>query len=441
VDVFMVAAIWILVYYIRFRSGFFSTSKGIPLLGYHLTLVLPMVGLCMSVFLWMGLYKPKRIESLLKLFLLLTKAVIMSALLISAFFYYLRNAPYSRNLLVLFVVILFLGLFVSRLLTTEFLRYYRKKGYNLRYYAIIGTGTKAQQLVQDLEKMEWTGLKCSFLIDDPVHGPVEKIIELIQSGGIDEVYVAVSGEHPAKIQSILESLQSMGVTIRILPDWGNLISITNPSVVAIGSQLLFSAGDSPLSGFNIIFKELFDRICALILLCFLFIPMLIIAVWIRLTSKGYVLYRQTRIGLDQTEFQIYKFRTMRTDAEAENGPQWSKPDDPRCTGIGCFLRKTSIDELPQLINVLKGEMSLVGPRPERPCFVKVFSENYRRYMLRHKVKTGMTGWAQVNGLRGDTSLRKRLAYDLYYVKNWSLWFDLWILIQTPWCVIKGKNAY
>ncbi|KPJ65369.1 MAG: hypothetical protein AMJ43_10890, partial [Coxiella sp. DG_40] len=145
--------------------------------------------------------------------------------------------------------------------------------------------------------------------------------------------------------------------------------------------------------------------------------------------------------LDQKEFEILKFRTMRIDAEEDNSPLWAKSGDPRCTSIGKWLRRTSLDELPQLINIVKGQMSLVGPRPERPNFVKQFSEEYKKYMLRHKLKAGMTGWAQIHGFRGDTSISKRLQYDLYYVRNWSFGLDIWILLRTPWHIIKGKNAY
>ena len=166
-----------------------------------------------------------------------------------------------------------------------------------------------------------------------------------------------------------------------------------------------------------------------------------IAVLIKLSSKGPVFYRQTRVGAEQEKFRILKFRTMKVDAEEGNSPQWAKPNDPRCTNIGAGLRKSSLDELPQLVNVLKGQLSLVGPRPERPFFVEQFSEEYRKYMLRHKVKPGITGWAQINGFRGHSSLRKRLVYDLYYVRNWSFWLDLWILLRTPWQIVKGKNAY
>jgi exopolysaccharide biosynthesis polyprenyl glycosylphosphotransferase len=180
---------------------------------------------------------------------------------------------------------------------------------------------------------------------------------------------------------------------------------------------------------------------AFLLLVVFAVPMAIIALLIKLTSKGAVFYKQTRIGMDQRKFEMLKFRTMHINPEDQKTPKWTAENDSRRTGIGKFLRRTSIDELPQLINVLKGEMSLVGPRPEQPYFVEQFSENHRRYMLRHKVKAGMTGWAQIHGMRGDTSLRKRLVYDLYYVKNWSLALDLWILLRTPMHILKGENAY
>ena len=192
---------------------------------------------------------------------------------------------------------------------------------------------------------------------------------------------------------------------------------------------------------NIVFKEIFDRLGALILLIILMFPMMMIAILIKSTSRGPVFYKQLRMGMDQKKFMILKFRTMTPDAEKEGGPQWTKHNDSRRTKIGAWLRHTSLDELPQLINVIKGQMSLVGPRPERPVFTKQFSKKYTKYMFRHKVKSGMTGWAQVNGYRGNTSLRKRLVYDLYYVRNWSWGLDMWILLQTPRHIFKGENAY
>lgn len=451
-DALIISGMWIVAYYIRFHSGWFSFKKGIPFTN-HLLLTIPVAGLCYWACSWSGLYRPKRMRTIFRQFIELLQATFLSGLLVLAFLYFIRSNPYSRIALMIFIATLFPGLCFSHLVVMSGLRYLRRKGYNQRHYAVIGTGGRARRLVQDLNRMEWTGLQCSFFVGDnlemdntpllgvPVYAPIQKINELVKNREIDEVYVALSENRPAKLNSILESLQSFGITIRLLPDWGGLISVSTPTVFSIGDQFLFSAGDSPLVGVNIVVKEVFDRIAALLLILLFSVPMLIIAWLIKLTGRGPVFYKQIRIGMDQSEFEILKFRTMRMDAEKENGPQWSCPNDSRCTRIGHFLRKTSLDELPQLFNVLKGDMSLVGPRPERPCFVKMFSETHRRYMLRHKVKSGMTGWAQIHGLRGDTSLRRRLAYDLYYVRNWSFLFDIWILLRTPLHVLRGDNAH
>lgn len=453
VDIVIVSCSWIAVYYLRFYSGIFSTTRGIPDFKRHLTLGLPVICICYLGCLWTGLYKPKRIQSVFVQLADILKASILSALLVLAFLYYLQDEPYSRKLLILFIVVLFGGLVFSHLFTMATLRVLRRKGYNLRYYAVIGAGKKGQQLVRDIEQLSWLGLKCKFFVDSnpsriggkllgvPIYGPVEKLTELVKAQEIDEAYLALSGVEAQAAYPYLEHLQLAGVTVRIIPDWGNLTSISGATAVTIGSQILFSAADSPLNGTNVVIKEVFDRIVSLVLLMILVIPMAIIAVLIKLTGEGPVFYKQTRVGMDQKEFKMLKFRTMTINAEKENGPQWARPDDARRTRIGAWLRSMSLDELPQLINVIKGQMSLVGPRPERAHFVKQFSEEYKKYMLRHKLKAGVTGWAQINGFRGDTSLKKRLQYDLYYIRNWSFWLDMWILLRTPWHIIKGKNAY
>lgn len=452
-DIFIIACTWLLVYFVRFQSGIFTTTKGIPDFSKHLVLTLPITFICYLGCLSMGLYTPKRIQNKFMQLVDIFKASVISGLFVLAFFYYLQDVPYSRKLLALFVVMLFAGLIFSRLLTTLVIRKLHSKGYNLHYYAVIGADQKGQQIVRDIKQMEWLGLKCAFFVDNnpsligtellgvPVYGPVEKLNELVKIQTIDEVYLALGGDQAQKAYPVLKSLQSSGMTIRIIPDWGCLASISNATAITIGSQILFSAADSPLNGTNVILKEVFDRIVALILLFIFMIPMMVVAVLIKLTSQGPVFYKQVRVGMDQKEFDIIKFRTMSIDAEKESGPQWAKNNDSRCTTIGAWLRRTSLDELPQLINVVKGQMSLVGPRPERPVFTKQFSEEYTKYMLRHKVKAGMTGWAQINGYRGDTSLRKRLLYDLYYVRNWSWGLDMLILLRTPLHLLKGENAY
>jgi len=452
-DICIIGCIWICVFYVRFHSGIFRTDKGIPDFQRHLTQTLPVILICYLGCLLVGLYKPKRVHNIFMQLVDIFKASVFGGLFVLAFFYYLQDVPYSRKLLTLFMVMLFMGLVFSHLSTMIIMRKLRAKGYNLHHYIVVGANRLGQELVRDIEQMGWLGLKCAFFVDNnpdcigtelmgiPVRGPVEKLTELVRTETIDEVYLALSGSEAQKAYPILKSLQSAGTTIRIIPDWGNLASMNVETAITIGSHILFSADDSPLDSTNIALKEFFDRSVALILLAIFAIPMVVIAVLIKLTGKGPVFYKQERVGIDQKKFKILKFRTMTTDAEKENGPQWTKSNDPRCTLLGKWMRSSSLDELPQLINVLNGQMSLVGPRPERPVFTKQFSEEYKKYMLRHKVKSGMTGWAQINGFRGDTSLRKRLLYDLYYVRNWSFWLDVWILLRTPWHVIRGVNAY
>ncbi len=450
-DILNFSASWLVVYWLRFYAPFVSSPTSIPKFSNHVKYLIPVVGLCYLAAILAGLYRVRRMVSSGRDLIDIVKASSIATLMVMAFFYYIQSAsPYSRILIASFGLLLCLSTMLTHLLLRITLRFIRSKGYNIRHYAIIGTGVKAQRLFDDLCRMSWTGMKCIWFVDDDekligtkikgisVVGPVEKLPNLLSQREVDEVYLTKGGDDAQRAYSVLERLQLSGVKVRIVPDWGNLLSISKPEVLAIGSQVLFSASDSPLSGYNILIKQLFDIVASLILITLLALPMLIIAIAVKLTSKGPILYKQKRVGLDGREFNIFKFRSM---VDSANKPGWTISNDPRRTKIGAFIRTTSIDELPQLFNVLKGDMSLVGPRPEQSCFVEDFSGEFRRYMLRHHVKAGMTGWAQIHGLRGDTSLRKRLAYDLYYVKNWSFALDIFILLRTPFVVLKGENAY
>ena len=451
-DILIIIGTWVGVYFLRFRAGLFDSPKGTPEFARHLLLTFPVLAGSFAACFWAGLYKTKRLQSLFTQISDIFRACILSGLFILAFLYYLQNEPYSRKLLILFVPMLFCGLAGSHIATMAVLHALREKGYNLRHCAIIGAGKHGQQLQSDLDRIGWTGIKCKYFIDNnaarigqslrniPVFGPVSETMKFVEMYPVDEVYLALSGDAAVTAYPVLEKLQQRGITVRIIPDWGNLTP-THTTIVPVGSQLLFCAADSPLGGYKVILKELFDKGGGMILLVLLAVPMLIIALLVKLTSEGPVFYKQKRLGMDQKEFQMYKFRTMHVGAETATGPQWARPNDSRCTKTGSWLRRTSLDELPQLFNVIKGDMSLVGPRPERPCFAHEFSGEWKNYMLRHKVKAGMTGWAQIHGFRGDSSLRKRLQYDLFYVRNWSFGLDLRILLLTPWRIIRGKNAY
>ncbi|UCG57564.1 MAG: undecaprenyl-phosphate glucose phosphotransferase [Phycisphaerales bacterium] len=451
-DVLLVIAAWVLTYFIRFHSGLFSSPKGISPFGGHIYLTLLIAFLCYLGCSWAGLYRSRRLQTFSGQVARVFKACVISAVLISTALYYLYDAPYSRKLLAMFFVLLFASLVLSRVAAMAALRVLRHKGYNLRYYAVIGAGKKGQQLVRDLEHSAWTGMKCRFFVDNnparigrtlsdvPVYGPIEKTTTFAGDNALDEIYLSLTGSEAQSAYPVLRELQNKGVTVRVIPEWGSLLSMGQTTTVTVGSQILFSAAEPPLGAANTLLKHVFDRAMAMVLLLILAIPVCVIAVLIKLSSKGHVFYRQTRVGISNKEFEIIKFRTMKAESQEQTGSPQFAPDEARYTRIGAWLRRTSLDELPQLINVARGEMSLVGPRPERPNFAQQFSGKYKKYMLRHKVRPGMTGLAQVHDLRGDTTVRRRLLYDLYYIKNWSFALDFWILLRTPWHILRSRNA-
>jgi exopolysaccharide biosynthesis polyprenyl glycosylphosphotransferase len=270
-----------------------------------------------------------------------------------------------------------------------------------------------------------------------VVGHFGEIGELIRRFSVDEVFVAQPNLPSDVLLDFMLECESIDVVVRIAPT-ALEASIVELTVDRIGGIVLYGLKQTPLRGIWLVVKRAMDVVISLLVLVLGSPLFLAIAIAVKATSKGPILYRQPRIGLDGQIFQCLKFRSMREDAEATSGPVWATANDPRTTPVGRFLRRTNLDELPQFWNVLVGEMSLVGPRPERPEFVTQFQEAIPRYMMRHRVRCGITGWAQVNGLRGQTPIDQRLLYDLYYVENWSIWLDIKILVTTLWAT---DNAY
>jgi Undecaprenyl-phosphate glucose phosphotransferase len=274
----------------------------------------------------------------------------------------------------------------------------------------------------------------------PFLGRFEELRAVLDGHEVDVVIVALPHADYARVGDVLRDIGDDPVAIHLVPDVFSLASLRGGIEEFEGVPLIYLR-ESPLHGWNRLLKRAFDIVVGGVTLVVFLPVMTIIAVAIRASSPGSPLLRQARMGLDGREFGMLKFRTMRADAEADTGPVWARVDDPRRTRLGGILRRFSLDELPQLINVLRGEMSLVGPRPERPVFVEEFRRKVPGYMLRHTVKAGMTGWAQINGWRGNTSLEKRIEYDLYYIERWSLAFDVRILVQTLWRGFTSPNAY
>ncbi|MDH5245400.1 MAG: undecaprenyl-phosphate glucose phosphotransferase [Betaproteobacteria bacterium] len=332
------------------------------------------------------------------------------------------------------------------------LRRLRERGHNLRHIAIVGAGTLGRTIAERLQSAPWAGLHVvAFYDDDPakegtfvagtkVAGSADRVAEDVRRGGIDQVWIALPLRADLRIRAVLAALQTETVEVRFVPDIYNF-TLLHHSMTEIAGLAVINLTDSPLHGVNALAKALEDLLLAAMFLVLASPVMLAIAIGVKRSSPGPVFYRQERVTWNGERFSMLKFRTMPAGVEAESGPVWANPAQQRATPFGAFLRRWSLDELPQFINVLRGDMSIVGPRPERPEFVMRFKEEIPGYMQKHLVKAGITGWAQVNDFRGDTDLRARIQYDLYYIENWSVWFDLRIIAMTIGHVIKSRNAY
>lgn len=451
-DVAFVAAGWLVCWVLRFRTGLPYEHDASTRLGEFLK-ILPIVLSCDLIALgFLGLYRPPRTGSVFRERMQIAKGSVLGWLAMLAALYYYSANPYSRPLLFMFLFVNPVALMASRTLLRATMRGLHRRGWGARSAAIIGTGRLAQKTLHGLRADPWLGIQVAYFISDddqssrekvrgmPVRGSVSNVIEVIHKYPVDTVFVAVPAAMSDRLEGILDTLAKLPVTVAVIPDFKGIVTLST-SVDELDGMPVIQLVDTPIQGWYAVLKRTIDMVGSLILLVIFAIPMLILTLLVKLTSRGPVLFRQERMGLGGKAFTIMKFRSMRVRAEAESGPVWASRNDPRCTRIGRFMRRTSLDELPQLVNVLRGEMSLVGPRPERPTFVQEFVQTIPSYMLRHNVKAGMTGWAQINGLRGDTSLRKRLQYDLYYINNWTLSFDLLILIRTLFVGFVHKNAH
>jgi putative colanic acid biosynthesis UDP-glucose lipid carrier transferase len=340
---------------------------------------------------------------------------------------------------------------LSRMTIRIGLRALRLRGLNQRHVAIVGAGPLGRTVAARLAGSPWAGFSVHAFYDDDTAGmggtvvgiPVwttnERLAADVAKADLDQVWIALPLRAEERIREILTMLREHPVEIRFVPDIYSF-HLLNHSVTEVAGMPVISLTETPMSGINRMVKAIEDYVLASLLLIVASPFMALIAIGVKMSSPGPVLYRQERVTWNGERFHMLKFRTMPIDAEVASGPVWSRHGERRATPFGTLLRRTSLDELPQLINVLKGEMSLVGPRPERPEFVERFRQEIPGYMQKHLVKAGITGWAQVNDLRGDSDLTQRIQYDLYYIDNWSLWFDLRILVLTLWHTLKSHNA-
>ncbi|WAK03354.1 undecaprenyl-phosphate glucose phosphotransferase [Methylobacter sp. YRD-M1] len=342
---------------------------------------------------------------------------------------------------------------VARSLFSRLLRWSRAHILSQGRVIMVGLNQMAIASSRQLNQSPWAGLQVIGYIDDqsgaqiptdeslPCLGKMGDLADIVTREAVDEVWVSFPLEGISQAERVQHELRHLPVSIRLVIDCFAFKQSKFLSLNTVAGIPTLDVSVSPLHGVNRYIKELEDRLCAFIILTLISPLMLLIAMGVKMSSPGPVFYRQVRVGWNNRKFTILKFRSMPVNAEAKTGAVWAKAGENRATRFGSFLRKTSLDELPQLINVLKGDMSLVGPRPERPDFVEVFKDQVPNYMKKHMVKAGMTGWAQVNGWRGDTDLNRRIEHDLYYIQNWSIWFDLEIALRTIVSGFINKNAY
>jgi len=447
----LIAASWLAAYWLRFYGLGVPAPLGVPSIQLYLWFGAVLTPIALMILRSLHLYRSARTVRLSQEMVALVQGIVAITAL-AGLGSYLSRGELSRTVLLLFAAISTLALCGTHAVGRMTLRAVRRNRRNLRHVLIVGTG----DLAADLERKMTSEPDFGFAVEGMVAagagevgqvigstrviGSVSDLPELVERTGAELVYLALNrSEFEAELDA-LERLNDSTAAVRLVPDLARTFTL-NASVEDFDGTPVILVTESPGQGWNAVLKRGFYFIFALIGIIVLSPVLLLLAILVKLDSPGPALYAQERVGLNGRRFQMHKFRTMRVDAESAGKAEWSRPGDPRRTRLGSILRRLSLDELPQLWNVLVGHMSLVGPRPERPVFVKQFRASIPHYMLRHHVKAGITGWAQVNGLRGDTPLDLRIEYDLYYIKNWSMAFDVKILLLTVLRVFRDQSAH
>ncbi len=442
-DVLIVAISWFFAFAIRFYV-MTSGQLGLELFFIKLTPVVIMPTL--YFFRQNGLYKSLRFATRYKEIMAVFTSCVQGTLALVLLLYFFAPERISRIMILIFGFSAPLMLIISRMMIRNTLRALRRKGYNLRHYLLIGNSRQMRDYIQLVKKHKDAGIRFIGIIegDDLAKEFDLPILNMeafaaIEKISPDAIIVGPSSHKAELIEDILRKFHDDIVPIHVLPDITYSLVGTKVEDLFGIPILTLNAPNITLAGF--LSKRAFDFVVTGIGLILISPLLLIIGVLVKLTSKGPIFYAQRRMGLDGLEFKMWKFRSMRVADNPQEKPGWTVENDPRRTKFGSFLRKTSLDELPQIWNVFVGDMSLVGPRPEQPHFVDKFRGEIPAYMLRHKMKAGITGWAQINGWRGDTSIERRIECDIYYIKNWSLLLDIKILFLTFWKVFVNKNAY
>ncbi len=449
-DAALVAGSWFLAYWLRFFVLPIDAPLGIPPFRLYVWTCAVLVPTALLVLRSFRLYRSARTARLGHELLALAQSLVVTSALLALGSYLVRG-ELSRLVIAIFFVVAMTLFGASRVALRLALRTMRRRGYNLRHILVVGTGRPAETLIAKIGRHQDFGLAVHGLIAAdsaevgrtvagvPVIGTLDDLPRLSVEQATQIIYIALARSEWQAEERALQLLSDSTASVRLVPDLSQAYRL-NASVEDFDGMPVVLVTDSPEQGWNAVVKRLFDLVGSGLGLIVISPVLLVLAILVRLDSPGPVFYTQERIGLNGRRFRMIKFRSMRVGAEAQGG-NWTTANDPRRTPLGATLRRLSLDELPQLWNVFVGDMSLVGPRPEQPEHVDRFRTSIPRYMLRHHVRAGMTGWAQVNGLRGDTPLEQRIEYDLYYIQHWSLFFDVRILLLTVGRVFRDASAH
>lgn len=444
-DALIIAASYGLSWVIKFYDDSVTMMNHMYIIG--LLCIIPMYLILYAVF---NVYSPKRVQTMKDEIGNIVKSNTMGLVIFIMALYMLHQPHFSRQMMFIFYVINNVAEIIFRNCIRWVLRKIRNRGFNQKHILLVGYSRAAEGYIDRIKTNPQWGYHIMGILDDKVAvgtkyrgeqviGKIKLLQNLLSENELDEIAITLGIAEYSKLEDIVAICEKSGVHTKFIPDYNNFIP-TRPYTEDLLGLPVINIRRVPLNGgFNKFVKRVSD-IVGSFLLIILFSPvMLAVALAVRFSSKGPVIYKQERVGLHNRNFVMYKFRSMKIERCDEL--HFTTQNDDRTTRIGRFIRRCSLDELPQLFNVLKGDMSLVGPRPERPEFVEKFREQIPRYMIKHQVRPGMTGWAQINGYRGNTSIRKRIEYDLYYIENWTFWFDIVILFQTIFKGFVNKNAF
>lgn len=451
-DGIVIIASYVLAWFIRFKSGLFEQDPWALPLDVYMRLLLLIVPGYLILYYAFKLYAPKRVLGRRLEASRVIQANMLGVMVLILMLYLVKQFDISRTMLFVFACVNIFDGVLERNVVRYILRRLRKNGHNLKHIILVGYSRAAEQYIDRIMvNPEW-GYYVRGILDDTmphgaeyrgikVLGAIDNLTIILPQNRLDEIVITLGLGEYHKLERIVGMCEKSGVHTKFIPDYNNIIP-TKPYTEDIQGLPVINIRHVPLNNMlNRSLKRTVDIFGSLFAVVLFSPVMLAVTVIIKMTDPGPLIFKQERIGRKNKPFYMYKFRSMIMQRECDEEKGWTRKDDPRVTPIGHFIRKTSIDELPQLFNILKGDMSLVGPRPERPQFVEKFKEEIPRYMIKHQVRPGLTGWAQINGLRGDTSIRKRIEYDLYYIENWTIGFDFKIIILTFFKGFINKNAY